>query len=408
MPQTLVLGSTGEDVILLQSTLNSRPPTALPLLLVDGSFGSVTLERVKEFQRNNGLLVDGVVGPITWSKLLEGKLPQKQTFYIQGRHLYDRLGNQVILRGVNKMSVWDGADPTGTISFPEIRKTAANSVRIVWAIRKDLKPGSSDTVLSDLDALITTAKTNHLIPMIELHDATGDWNRLQELVNYWIQPAVVSIIRKHQEYLLVNIGNEVGDYTITDAQFIEGYTSAINTMRAAGINTPLVIDATNGGKNLKILNTTARTLLNADPNKNLLFSVHLYWGLNTPDGNPDGKLADASYIQSKLQEAVDVGYPLIVGEFSKYGAYVDKKKKISCDSDGEIDYRTIIEVCDQNKIGWYAWEWGPGNAFNDSSCAVIDMTPDSLFANLKPGWAEEVAISSPHSIKNTSVTPPTM
>ena len=57
MPQTLVLGSTGEDVALLQSTLNSRPPTALPSLLVDGSFGPVTLERVKEFQRNNGLLV---------------------------------------------------------------------------------------------------------------------------------------------------------------------------------------------------------------------------------------------------------------------------------------------------------------------------------------------------------------
>jgi len=158
----------------------------------------------------------------------------------------------------------------------------------------------------------------------------------------------------------------------------------------------------------------------------LLFSVHLYWGLNTPDGNPDGKLADASFIQSKLQEAVDVGYPLIVGEFSKYGAWVPIRGengeilkgengeilgKISCDSDGEIDYKTIIEVCDQNKIGWYAWEWGPGNDQGhppDPHCVVIDMTPDRLFANLKPGWAEEVAISSPHSIKNTSVTPPTM
>ena len=47
MPQTLILGSTGQDVILLQTTLNDRPPTALPLLLVDGSFGSVTLQRVK-------------------------------------------------------------------------------------------------------------------------------------------------------------------------------------------------------------------------------------------------------------------------------------------------------------------------------------------------------------------------
>jgi hypothetical protein len=38
----------------------------------------------------------------------------------------------------------------------------------------------------------------------------------------------------------------------------------------------------------------------------------------------------------------------------------------------------------------------------------MDMTPDGLFANLKAGWAEEVAISSPYSIQNTAVTPPTM
>jgi hypothetical protein len=35
----------------------------------------------------------------------------------------------------------------------------------------------------------------------------------------------------------------------------------------------------------------------------------------------------------------------------------------------------------------------------------MDMTSDRLFENLQPGWAEEVAISSPFSIANTSVTP---
>jgi peptidoglycan hydrolase-like protein with peptidoglycan-binding domain len=55
--QTLNLGSTAPDVILFQTTLNNRPPTALPLLLVDGFFGTVTLKRVKEFQANNGLNV---------------------------------------------------------------------------------------------------------------------------------------------------------------------------------------------------------------------------------------------------------------------------------------------------------------------------------------------------------------
>ena len=279
MPQTLNLGSTAPDVILLQTTLNNRPPTALPLLLVDSFFGAATLKRVKEFQANNGLLVDGLVGSITWGKLLGNPLPEKLTFYAKGRHLYDRLSNKVILRGVNKMSVWDEeADPAGSISFPEIRKTGANTVRIVWAIRKDLQPGSSDTDITHLDALIANAKANHLIPQIELHDATGNWNRLPELVRYWTQPAVVNIIKKHQAYLLVNIGNEVGD-DVSEAQFIDGYTRAIQAMRAAGIQTPLVIDASGWGKNLDILDATADRLIAADPQHNLIFSVHIYWSI---------------------------------------------------------------------------------------------------------------------------------
>jgi mannan endo-1,4-beta-mannosidase len=76
-----------------------------------------------------------------------------------------------------------------------------------------------------------------------------------------------------------------------------------------------------------------------------------------------------------------------------------------CSTGGEIDYRTILQVCHEHEIGWYAWEWGPGNGFNDPLCTVMDMTSDRLFENLQPGWAEEVAISSPFSIANTSVTP---
>jgi mannan endo-1,4-beta-mannosidase len=405
MPQTLTLGSTAPDVTLLQTTLNNRPPTALPPLLVDGYFGNVTLQRVKEFQTNNGLLADGLVGPVTWGKLLPPNPPQKQTFYTKGRYLYDRLGNKVILRGVNKMAVWDeDPDPGCNISFPEIRKTGANTVRIVWAIRKDLKPGISDTEISHLDTLITNAKANHMIPLVDLHDAIGDWSRLPELITYWTQPAVVEIIKKHQEYLLINIGNEVGgeiggDDAVTETQFIDGYTSAIQAMRAAGIQTPLIIDASDWGKNLDRLDATADRLIAADPLQNMLFSVHLYWSIWTG--------ADANFIRSKLEKSVSLGYPLIVGEFSKFGGWAGQGNSM-CSDLGSINYKTIIEVCHQKEIGWYAWEWGPGNDSNDPLCSNMNMTSDRLFANLQPGWAEEVAISSPFSIKNTSITPPTI
>ncbi|WP_404785205.1 glycoside hydrolase family 5 protein [Altericista sp. CCNU0014] len=334
-------------------------------------------------------------------KVIKGVISnnRKATFYTQGRYLYDKLGNKVILRGVNKMSVWDEKDPIGDISFPEIRKTGANSVRLPWVIRKDLKPGISDSDPKILDALITNAKNNHLIPIVDLHDSTGIWNRLQDVVDYWVQPTIVSIIQKHQEYLLVNIANETGDEHVKEEQFIAGYTNAIQTMRSAGIRTPLVIDASDWGKNLDILDATASTLLNADPDNNLLFSVHLYW--------PISYGADANFIRSKLQNSVNLGYPLIVGEFSEFGAWAGKNVSI-CSPGGKIDYQTILEECHKHEIGWYAWEWGPGNDFKDPLCSVMDMTPDRLFDNLKPGWATEVAIDSPYSIKNTSVIPPTL
>jgi len=296
------------------------------------------------------------------------------------------------LRGVNKMSVFDDSDPNGSVSFPQIAQTGANTVRIVWAITKDLSRNGTPTDLSTLDALINNAIANGLLPMIELHDATGDWSRLNDLVDYWTRPAVVDVINTHGQALLVNIGNEVGDDQVGVNQFIAGYSDAVQRMRNAGIHTPLVIDAPDFGKNLDVLNAAAGSLLAADPDHNLIFSVHLYWGIS------DG--ANAQFITTKLSEAVALNYPLIVGEFSRWGAFNGNNS--ICEGNGEIDYQTIVEQSRQLGIGWYAWEWGPGNDFGDPKCAAMDMTPDRQFANLKNGWAKEVALTLPGSIRNTS------
>ena len=56
----LKLGSKGNEVKLLQEKLN---------LKADGIFGPLTEEAVKDFQRSNGLEVDGIVGDNTLSKL---------------------------------------------------------------------------------------------------------------------------------------------------------------------------------------------------------------------------------------------------------------------------------------------------------------------------------------------------
>jgi mannan endo-1,4-beta-mannosidase len=228
--------------------------------------------------------------------------------------------------------------------------------------------------------------------MVELHDVNGNFARLDELVNYWVQPSVVDVIKKHSRYLLVNIGNEVAEDAVSDAAFAAGYTRAVQAMRAAGIRTPLVIDAPDYGKRLTTLNATAAGLLAADPDRNLVFSVHMYWPANGG--------ATPAFIKKALEDAVAANYPLIIGEFSAFGAYNGNKS--ICAEGGRVDYKTIIAEAQRHGIGWYAWEWGPGNSFGGAGCEVMDMTANSRFATLKPGWATEVATTDPNSIKNTA------
>ena len=399
MARTLGVGSRGDDVAFLQSRLNDGDRGgAVPPLLVDGEFESQTKARVERLQSALGAAVNGVVDPPVWEAILGRPVASTAGFFVLGGKLFDRLGGEVLLRGVNKMSVFDDSDPVGAVSFPEIKMTGANSVRIVWAITRDLAAGGAATSTAVLEALVSNAKANHLIPMVELHDATGDWSRLGDLVAYWTAPPVVAVIQRHEAYLLVNIGNEVGDDTVDGAAFVAGYTDAVRRLRVAGVHTPLVIDAPDWGKDLAVLNDTAAALLAADPDGNLIFSVHLYWSKSCG--------ADATYIRSQLRQAALLGYPLVVGEFSRFGGFPCGDPGASiCSPAAEVDYPAVLAACDEFRIGWYAWEWGPGNAFFDPLCAVMDMTSDRMFANLQPGWAREVAVTSPFGIQQTSVTP---
>lgn len=68
---TLRRGSSGEYVTLLQTKLIQRGYDLAPYG-ADGKFGAKTEEAVKDFQRDNDLAVDGIVGRNTWTALDSG------------------------------------------------------------------------------------------------------------------------------------------------------------------------------------------------------------------------------------------------------------------------------------------------------------------------------------------------
>ena len=65
-PATIQLGSTGPTVSWAQYLLVRR---TLSYQQIDGDFGPQTQAAVEEFQRDRGLVVDGIVGPVTWTAL---------------------------------------------------------------------------------------------------------------------------------------------------------------------------------------------------------------------------------------------------------------------------------------------------------------------------------------------------
>ncbi len=303
----------------------------------------------------------------------------KDHFYVQGAKLYDRCGEEVILRGVNKMSIW--TDASGN-DFPEIAKTGANTVRIVWTI----KDHPSEEAL---DAIIQRAVDEKLIPIIELHDATGILEQVPALVDFWVRPEIVAVLKRHQAHLLLNVGNEAGGSGVPKHRFLEVYQQAISRLRAAGLEMPLMIDAPQWGQNIDLLQATASDLLTSDPKKNLLFSAHFWWPKDDKTNDP----GSTQRIKKELAESAEMGLPLVVGEFAHAG--------VGCSR--SIDYKTILAETQRHGIGWLAWSWGPGN----QDCGEMDMTTNGKFDTLKD-WGLEVAVLDPNSIQKTSRIPASM
>jgi peptidoglycan hydrolase-like protein with peptidoglycan-binding domain len=71
--QTLKKGNAGEIVVTLQNLLVEKG--YIDRDYVDGDFGPGTEAAVKQFQTDNSLTADGIVGPATWQVLCSTAVP---------------------------------------------------------------------------------------------------------------------------------------------------------------------------------------------------------------------------------------------------------------------------------------------------------------------------------------------
>ena len=294
-----------------------------------------------------------------------------QGFYISGNKLMDANGKEFIIKGINVPLAWFVSDVNNNIA--NIKKnTGANCLRIV------VTTSTSD---NDWQTCVRNCINNQMIPMVELHDVTGstDANRLNDMAKFWANKKSFLTSSDISKYILINIANEWGDWNMANsnqAAWRDAYKTAISTIRNAGINTTLVIDAPDWGQDLRNAETIrnyAKSLQDYDPKHNLLFSVHMYCEWANGGG---------SSVSSGLPAIKNAGIPIIVGEF---GWQHDNGSGGVCD----IPESTIISTCQSNGIGWLAWSWKG----NGGSVTYLDLSNDWAGTSLT-SWGNTVVWGS--------------
>jgi mannan endo-1,4-beta-mannosidase len=221
------------------------------------------------------------------------------------------------------------------------------------------------------DKYLNLAVTNHMTPILEIHDATGDFSKLQAAFNYWSQSAMVSVIQKYEADMIVNIANEAGNGSVADATYVSTYTAGISQLRNAGIKVPLLIDGSEWGQNVEQLLRVGQSLVNADPLHNVILSWHEYSEAST----------ETTRITKSFEAAKAANLPLIVGEFA--GLSAD-----NCS--GHVPYAWVMSEAQRVGIGWIAWSWSHNGDCNTNGVSGFDMVSDGVhLSTLKSGWATD-------------------
>jgi mannan endo-1,4-beta-mannosidase len=280
-----------------------------------------------------------------------------QGFTVSGTKLLDANNEEFIIRGVNNPHIW--YLHKSYKSLTRLANLKVNTVRIVWQTKGDIR---------QLDKIISRCIKLQIIPLVELHDATGNdtCEKLVEMAEYYAREDVKQVLFNYEKYLLINIANEWGDYFVKTDHWRTCYMQAIDTLRKAGYKTTLVIDAPNWGQNLESIIECGNELKEHDPQKNILFSVHMYYFWNDPEK-----------INAELQKAHDLSIPLIVGEFG-YN-YNGGNNNLKC----MVDHKVVMQVCNELGIGYIPWSW----TGNDEKNAWLDLSND--WKNLT-WWGKEV------------------
>lgn len=296
--------------------------------------------------------------------------PAYAGFYIENGTLLDANGNAFVMRGVNHAHTWY-QNNTGSIG--DIKNAGANAVRVVLSNGKRWNKNSA----SDVANIIRLCKQNRLVCILEVHDTTGYGEQggactLDEAASYWIE--IRNVLNGEEDYVIINIGNEPFGNNGAERNWVNHSQNAIRRLRDAGFDHTIMIDAPNWGQDWSFtMRDNARAVFNSDPDRNTIFSIHMYGVFDT-----------AAEIDNYLSTFVNARLPLAVGEFGHDH------------SDGNPDEDAILKLCEQKQIGYLGWSWSG----NGGGVEYLDMV-NGFNANSFTSWGTRL-FNGADGIKQTA------
>jgi hypothetical protein len=230
--------------------------------------------------------------------------------------------------------------------------------------------GSAADDASSVKKLIEKCKEYGMVAILEVHDETGS-DKISDLLdaaNYFAN--LSSILKGTESYVLINIANEWHNSSAA-TNWRDGYKEAIPVIRNAGLRHCIMVDAGGYGQSAATIHSYGKDVLAADPENNILFSIHMY-----------GSAGNTNKVQSNIDGVINQDLALCIGEFGWFH------------SDGDVDEEKILSYCVAKNVGWLAWSWYG----NGSPVEYLDLVKDATanpvlasYSNLSiPNWNNTV------------------
>lgn len=282
-----------------------------------------------------------------------------QGFKVDGTVLRDINDQPLVMRGVNVSHTWFPEHTYETLE--RASAMGCNTVRIVISNGEQWNRTSPD----ELNQVLNWCERFSLVAVVEIHDATGYGDKPGAAnpltaVEYWLDEEIFEVLRGTDHRVILNIANEpFGNQG--SSEWFEFHLNAIQQLRDAGYKHTLMIDGAHWGQDSKgLMLEKGPELLESDPERNVMFSVHMYEWYPTEQE-----------VHTYLQRALDQNLCIIVGEFGME----HNGKPVAAEA--------ILLACEQWDLGYLGWSWSG----NNEAVAQLDLVIDFDATQLSP-WGE--------------------